>query len=185
MRSQTHESYKERILQVLVHIQGHLDEALSLEDLAAVAHFSPYHFQRIFSAFMGEPVHGYIRRLRLERAAAMLKTQPKGSISEIALRSGYDTPSAFNKAFRKMFKISPRAFRKGHGSIPALAGHSAGISPAKGETGRLQPTYRKIEDWRVLFVRRQGPYDKAASAAWSALMRHAYRHGLIGPVDGI
>ncbi len=44
MKTDTRESYKERILRVLVHIQGHLDGALALEELAAVACFSPYHF---------------------------------------------------------------------------------------------------------------------------------------------
>lgn len=47
MTSQTEQTYRERILRVLVHIQTHLDEALCLEDLARLAHFSPYHFHRI------------------------------------------------------------------------------------------------------------------------------------------
>ncbi len=49
MKRQTLETYRERILRVLVHVQSHLDEPLALPDLAAVAHFSPYHFHRIFS----------------------------------------------------------------------------------------------------------------------------------------
>src|SRR5215469_15718852 len=73
MRKHTEQSYKERILRVLVYIQNHLDEAVSLEELAAIAHFSPYHFHRIFRGMVGESVMEHICRLRLERAAYRLK----------------------------------------------------------------------------------------------------------------
>ena len=56
-RPTTHADYTERMLRVLVHIQRNLDAELALGDLAAVAHFSPYHFHRIFSGMIGESVH--------------------------------------------------------------------------------------------------------------------------------
>ncbi|HEX4589292.1 MAG TPA: AraC family transcriptional regulator, partial [Gemmataceae bacterium] len=73
MRADTERTYKQRILRVLVHIQQHLDEVLELEDLAGVAHFSPYHFHRVFRGMVGESVMEHVRRLRLERAAHRLK----------------------------------------------------------------------------------------------------------------
>jgi len=54
MHTETQTFYEERILAVLVHIQGHLDDALDLETLGAVAHFSPFHFHRLFTAFVGD-----------------------------------------------------------------------------------------------------------------------------------
>ena len=54
MRAATERDYKQRILRVLVHVQQHLDDALDLDALAAVAHFSPYHFHRIFRGMVGE-----------------------------------------------------------------------------------------------------------------------------------
>jgi AraC family transcriptional regulator len=66
------EDYAERILRVLDFIQRNLDEAMTPADLARLAHFSPFHFQRIFRALVGESVMGHIRRLRLERAALRL-----------------------------------------------------------------------------------------------------------------
>lgn len=66
MKAETRQSYKERILRVLVHIQGHLDEVMPLDKLARVAHFSPYHFHRIFRGMVGESVKQHVRRLRLE-----------------------------------------------------------------------------------------------------------------------
>ena len=44
MKTETEQIYKERILRVMRHIQDHLDEPLSLEELAGVAYFSPFHF---------------------------------------------------------------------------------------------------------------------------------------------
>ena len=54
MKKSTTTLYKERILRVLVHIQKNLDAELSLDNLAKIAHFSPYHFHRIFTGMVGE-----------------------------------------------------------------------------------------------------------------------------------
>ena len=71
----TSEHYTARILKVMEHVQRHLDDALTPTDLARVAHFSPFHFQRIFRGMVGETVMGHVRRLRLERAAAGLPNE--------------------------------------------------------------------------------------------------------------
>ena len=55
MKSATFKSYQERMLRVLVHVQQNLSADLSLEELARVATFSPYHFHRIFRGMVGEP----------------------------------------------------------------------------------------------------------------------------------
>jgi AraC family transcriptional regulator len=80
---------------VLVHIQQHLDEPLRLDELAAIACFSSFHFHRIFRGMVGESVKEYIRRLRLERAASQLRVG-KEPVTQIALDAGYSrwtTPS--------------------------------------------------------------------------------------------
>lgn len=64
--------YIHRINKVIDYIEQNLDSELSLERLADVALFSPYHFHRIFSAFMGETLSGFIRRKRIEKAASLL-----------------------------------------------------------------------------------------------------------------
>src|SRR5581483_703519 len=117
MRQNTERAYKERILRVLVYIQDHLDEAISLEELAALAHFSPHHFHRIFRGMVGESVMEHIRRLRLERAAHRLKftDQP---ITRIAFEAGYETHEAFTRAFGAIFGTSPSHFREKHRSLP-------------------------------------------------------------------
>ncbi len=113
MRVETELSYSERILKVLVHIQQHLDDEIPLEELARVAHFSAYHFHRIFKGIVGESVKEHIRRLRLERAAfRLIRTdQP---VTTVAFDAGYEAHEAFTRAFRTMFNTSPSGFRKQH-----------------------------------------------------------------------
>lgn len=57
------------MLRVLVHIQQHLDEALELNDLAGLAHFSPYHFHRVFQGMVGETLMAHVRRMAAEAGA--------------------------------------------------------------------------------------------------------------------
>src|SRR5687768_6412389 len=102
MRRDTEQSYQERLLKVLVHIQDHLDEPLRLDALASIACFSPYHFHRIFTGMVGEPVHEHVRRLRLERAAMRLRGTDI-SVTELAFEAGYETLESFIRAFRSLF----------------------------------------------------------------------------------
>jgi len=59
--------YTARINRVIDYVEANIDKDLSLEELAEVAHFSPFHFHRIFSAMVGETLNGFIR---LSRASA-------------------------------------------------------------------------------------------------------------------
>src|SRR5262249_30202320 len=79
-----------------------------LETLAKLVHFSPFHFHRIFRAFTGEPLHGYVRRLRLEKAVFQLLRGPKATLTEIAFRTGFASSSDFSRAFKQRYGFSPR-----------------------------------------------------------------------------
>lgn len=113
MTSNVLESYQERILKVLIYIQNHLDEDLTLNQLANIAHFSPYHFHRIFTAQKGESVQNYVRRLRLERASRDLYLTEL-PITRIAERAGYDTQQSFHRAFQRAYNTTPNNFRTLH-----------------------------------------------------------------------
>lgn len=116
-RQTTELEYRERINRVIRYMHEHLDDPMNLNVLASVAGFSPYHFHRIFAAFVGEPVGEYIRRMRLERAAHQLRDSDL-AVTQIALDAGYETPSAFTKAFKVHFGISPTEFRTTRGVHP-------------------------------------------------------------------
>ncbi len=64
--------YISRINRVISYVEANLENDLSVNKLAEVAHFSPYHFHRIFSAFTGEPLISYVKRKRIEKAASIL-----------------------------------------------------------------------------------------------------------------
>jgi len=84
---------------------------LGLEDLARAAGLSPFHFLRVFQQITGVTPHQYLRRVRLREAATRLRAEP-GSISAIALSCGFGDLSAFNRAFRTEFGLTPTAYRR-------------------------------------------------------------------------
>ena len=101
--------YQKRVHAVFEYIDTHLDSPLKLEALAEIAHFSPYHFHRIFKQITHETVNEYITRRRVESAALDL-LHSKLSAAEIAHQYGFSEPSAFSRAFKKYFKVSPTQF---------------------------------------------------------------------------
>ncbi|MGE0078996.1 MAG: GyrI-like domain-containing protein [Bacteroidales bacterium] len=103
--------YIYRINKVVDYIENNLDNDLSLEKLAEVANFSPYHFHRIFSVFMSETLSDFIKRIRVEKAASMLLTDQNRSISEVAAICGYNSLSVFCRNFKDRFKTSAQEFR--------------------------------------------------------------------------
>jgi AraC family transcriptional regulator len=107
------EEYTARINRVIDYIEANIGKDLSLAELAGVAHFSPFHFHRIFSAMVGETLNGFIWRIRVEKAADRLINNPKKSITEIALEYGFSGSSTFARAFREAFHMSARQWRSG------------------------------------------------------------------------
>ena len=89
----------------LDYLEENLDGEISLEELGRLAGCSPYHFQRMFSYLAGVPLKEYIRRRRMTRAAADLRAGDK--VLDVALRYGYDSPTAFNRAFQAVHGLPP------------------------------------------------------------------------------
>ena len=105
--------YDRRVNRVIDHIRGHLAEGLTLAELARVAAFSPFHFDRVFKAVTGETLFGFIQRLRLERAGSALMGRTDASVLEIALDHGFMSAATFARAFRAHFGMSATAWRSG------------------------------------------------------------------------
>ena len=104
------EQWVERILRVVDHIQANLDAELRPEELADIAGFSLHHFHRVFRGMLDESVMGFIRRLRLQRAAHQLEFGQAG-ITEVAFGAGYRSHEAFTRAFTAAFGKSPSRYR--------------------------------------------------------------------------
>lgn len=190
MKTSTEQDYQDRILRVLIHIQNHLNKAVSLDELAAVANFSPYHFHRVFRGMTGETVMDHIRRLRLERAAYLLKYNGD-SVTHIAFDAGYETLDAFTKTFRDQFGVPPSVYRKekrvmSYPKSPANVsyhpqGELADFEPINTGALDMDAQIKALDPVRVAFVRAQGPYAKSAETAWQKLCGWAGRKGLFSP----
>jgi AraC family transcriptional regulator len=160
--SPRHTPWVERMLHLIDHLQQHLDEDIPPRALAQLAGFSPHHFHRVFRGMFGESVMGYVRRLRLERAALRLK-HGTATVSAVAFDAGYGSHEAFTRAFREKFGVAPSAFR----------GEAAdGVRPVR--------LIRRPER-QLLAARHVGAYE-GVGAAWETLMSAAGRLGWLASV---
>lgn len=105
--------YLSRIEKVQDYVLKYMDQKLLISDLAHVAHFSSFHFHRVFQAIMNESVNQYITRTKLEKATQKLSYTNK-SIQDIALEYGFSSVATFSRSFKQYFDCSPTQYRK-HG----------------------------------------------------------------------
>jgi AraC family transcriptional regulator len=110
-KTQDKSEYAQRIDRVIDYLRGNLHRRVKLAELADVACFSDFHFHRIFTAVSGETLSNFTNRLRLEKAARLLRYSEQ-SLTEIALDCGFSSSATFSRAFRSGYDTSPSQFRK-------------------------------------------------------------------------
>ena len=187
MKPSTGNDYRTRIGRVLAHIAGHLDAELSLAELAAIAHVSPYHFHRLFRAMTGESVAALVRRLRLETAAKTLR-EGDAAVIDVALAAGYGAPEAFSRAFLAGFGMAPSEFRRvliPPRYTPPLslelrldrAEMRLALEPSSGGT-ELPVAIETLPDRLAACLRHVGPYDDVP-VSFERLYRWALGEGLL------
>jgi len=157
------EQYVKQILKVMIYIEENIDEELTLEKLAKIACYSPFHFHRIFQAIVGETVHGYVKRLRIQTAAGKLRytEQP---VTAIALDASFETPSAFTKAFKQFMGSSPRNYRSLNAAIDIMSQKIKELPLIKPD--RIE---KSLADLSLLFIRKYGNYTLSSGVAWQAM----------------
>ena len=99
-----------RLVRVLEYLHEHVDERVSVRDLAATVNMSPFHFARMFKESVGVPPHVYLTRIRIERARQFL-ARSNLPLAQIATRIGYQTQAHFTSVFRKHSGTTPAAYR--------------------------------------------------------------------------
>lgn len=99
-----------RLRHVIDYIDAHLDQDLTLAELAAVAGFSPSHFKALFRQATGTPVHRFVLERRVERARLHLLEGRLG-ITEVALETGFAHPSHMARWMRRLLGLSPSQVR--------------------------------------------------------------------------
>lgn len=187
--------YHKRLLPVIRHLETHFDEPLNLEEVAALAHLSPYHFHRIFKAVTGETLNEHLRRLRLEKVANLLFYR-KLSVTETALSFGFSSSQSLAKAFKQHFALTPSQVRECE-SINEFAellrnskightlrknGHvekrSSAYTRMKSHTGSITMDMQHFPASHLAFVRVTGEYGKNYEPATQKLYQWAGPRGL-------
>lgn len=161
-----------RINEVLFYIHQDISRELSAKELAGIAAYSEQHFHRIFKQVVGESVHRYICRARMEYAANKLMFDPRSSVLEIANSCGFSSASSFNKAFKAIFHMSPSGWRAHDSKVadkPYLkdAEIAAGYrNVAKKQMSR--PKIIEVPERFVAYVRHTG-YNRSIRNTWLIL----------------
>ncbi len=101
----------ERLNSAITYIEENIYEPLNLEEVSKIACCSTYHFQRMFAYIAEIPLSEYIRRRRMSRAAVDLRSGSE-KVIDISLKYGYDSPTAFNRAFKNVHGITPSQARE-------------------------------------------------------------------------
>lgn len=169
--------------QVLAYIDEHLDEQLDLVTLAEVAHFSSFHFHRLFSAWMGETFGDYLRRRRIELAAMRLAAQPRTRILNIALSVGFGSAEAFTRAFKSRFGCSPTAWREQQYSLRTANSNSGQVNSKHSQALKVpfaeHDVYQTLNEEIIMkvslidrqpatvaYLRHLGPYGEPIARFW-------------------
>lgn len=103
--------YLRRLGTVLDYIEANLEGDLSLNRLSEKAHYSPFHFHRMFLTVVGERVNEYTHRKRIERIASVLLVDDNIPLKELAYQYGFNSNNSFSRAFKKYYGVSPTAFK--------------------------------------------------------------------------
>ncbi|WP_312109551.1 MDR efflux pump AcrAB transcriptional activator RobA [Pantoea septica] len=99
------------IRDLLVWLESHLDQPLSLDNVALKAGYSKWHLQRMFKDVTGHAIGAYIRARRLSKAAVALRLTSR-PIMDIALQYRFDSQQTFTRAFKKQFNQTPAWYRR-------------------------------------------------------------------------
>lgn len=129
--------YVSRINNVFHFIDKNLDSDLSLNAVSKIAHFSPFHFHRIFKTITGETLNEFVTRRRIEKAASALIHKSAMSITALSLQNGFNNHSSFTRTFKKFYGVSPTEFRKQNPN------KFSKIRQLKSKNGQAYPDYDK------------------------------------------
>jgi AraC family transcriptional regulator len=202
MAQESRHEYARRMHQVQAYIDAHLDQNLDLATLAEVAHFSAFHFHRLFAAWMGETLGDYLRRRRLEWAAVRLISQPDTPVLDIALGVGFGSAEAFARAFKGRFGMSATAFREQQAQQRMAPAGASNSNPGQANGNPDQAPRHALDDdgvstpamepamevhvvdrqpVKIAYMRYIGPYGPAVAEFWQqALAPWMIAHGLMG-----
>ncbi|TCT18254.1 AraC family transcriptional regulator [Melghiribacillus thermohalophilus] len=147
--------YFKRISSAIDFMETNIHEEISLESISRHVGLSPFHFHRIFHSILGETITEYVKKRRLSLAARDLFITNK-RIIDIAFDYGYESQEAFTRAFKKMFGVTPGAFRK-HQENYQLLYHLTKRKPFTDKNihhlkgvNQMEPKFKKKEAYHIV-----------------------------------
>ncbi len=175
--------YADKINSLLDYIESNLAGEISHREMAEMMAMSVYELRRIFAFIIGTPLSDYIRQRRLSAAVFDLRGGEL-SITEIAAKYGYDSPSSFSRAFRDMQGVSPSEARNGEVKLKAYPRASLRFSV----TGADSIEFSLMERQKLKLCGMRGVSDPLRSDCgeeiWNAYYEKGYHDRLLGLFDG-
>lgn len=110
------QEYTEKFMSICNYLNQHCTEDLTLEEVADMAGFSKYHFSRLFKEFAGMSFYKYLNTRRIAYAENLL-LDPELNVTEVAIRSGFNSISAFMRMFKIVRNCTPTQFRNLNNNI--------------------------------------------------------------------
>jgi len=190
--SQSKKEYLRRIHKVQDYIEANVCESLSLDELAAIAGFSKYHFHKIFKGIVKESLLQYVNRVKLEKALNFLIHRPDMTVTAIAYQFGFTDTAIFSRAFKNYYHVSPNYYRNHyrknckdltdnspyHEHMPKMK-QKDNENKVKGNV-----TIENMDDMHVAYVRHLGTYEDLKivfESLMQKLINYFYKRNLIEP----
>lgn len=139
----------DRMNHAINYIEENMTGEIDLNEISKITLCSPYHFQRMFAYMADVPLSEYIRRRKMSRAAVDLQDE-KNKVIDISLKYGYNSPTAFNRAFQRIHGIAPSEVRESGISLKAYPPISFQIT-IKGDCA-MDYRIEKKEAFRIVGV---------------------------------
>jgi len=159
------DEHKVRINEVLYHIYTNLSSKFSIEELAKISSYSPFHFQRIFKELTQKSVVTYIKSARLEWAANLLIFNPESTITEIAHTCGLKSSATFTNEFKKYYEMTPSSWRKNGYKVHKYCETSKINKEVDFSTIKI----KKIDNIKIAYMRHLG-YDSCIQDTWQKFL---------------
>lgn len=173
-------SWSVRIDRVIDYARSHPDGDLSVPTLARVAYASPFHFGRIFKAQTGETVNRFVRRVRVERAAELMRSRPDLPLAEVAVAVGLGALSNLSRVFKQVYGVAPSRWDRASRLTPGLEAFEDALAAFRATAPPFEARIIERPAMRVAYVRVPTPFadERVLAEGYDALTATLEQRGL-------
>lgn len=154
--------YSKVVNDAIDYIREHMDEDLTVEEIANHCHFSKYYFNRLFKSQVGESLYAFIKRMRIEKSAFRMRYETDNSITGIAADFGYSS-SNFSSAFKNRYGVSPIRFKRSLANSEILRIENRYYADLRNKDVTYYDKHMArvhLDDFKVIYKRYIGDYHQ-------------------------